>query len=203
MKFSILFLQLCSWLCLCLALFVCGCVSVPRIMPSQAEVDSQNGVMNTPPPSPNLIQKVFEPTKAAAMTQAAAKWQGPMPAAKPASSSSAIKATVSTTEHLLWVIGVACVLGAVACFWFGLYIPGAKLMAAGILLPIFATWFAYNYLWIVAIVLIGSAIGFLWAERNSALEKSIANAAYFEIQDAYKKLCAAVQAAGNKIETKL
>ena len=156
------------------------------------------------PPEPNVIQRIFEPSKSVQMELAAAKWQGPVETAKaPSPSTIAIKGTVSTTEHLLWCAGVVCLLGAGACFYFGMYIPGAKLAAAGLLLPIFATWFAFNYLWIMAIALIGSAIGFLWAERNSSLEKSIANAAYFEIQDAYKKLCAAVAAGASAVEKKL
>jgi len=57
-----------------------------------------------------------------------------------------------------------CILGGLACLAFGglaIYggqvLPGVKLVAAGLLLPIFGIWFAYHWLLVTILVLIGLA----------------------------------------------
>lgn len=57
-----------------------------------------------------------------------------------------------------------CIVGGLACLAFGglaIYggqlLPGIKLVLAGILLPIFGIWFAYHWLLVVILALIGAA----------------------------------------------
>jgi hypothetical protein len=173
------------WSCLWLVI-VCGCISVPRLqLPSVPKTVA--------PAKPSIAQKIFEPTKAAAME--AAQPNLILPVKTPSLSAKAISKTVKSEVIILWLAGLACLAICGLCVYSGQIIPAVKFGIAGVLLPIFATWFAYHYILIIAGALVASAIGFLWAERNSAIEKGLITAAHNELTAAYDKLIAAVASA--------
>jgi hypothetical protein len=134
---------------------LCGCISVPK-MPALPQ---------SQPSKPSLIARVFEPANAQSQ-EAAIERNAPL-----IIDDSPVRATVKREVTWFWVAGILCLLAAGGCAYVQLYIPAIKLGAAGILIPIFATWFAYHYAAIICTALIASAIGFLWAYRNSAIEQ--------------------------------
>jgi len=81
--------------------------------------------------------------------------KGPAAAGSPAHR--AIQAAVNWQMTLCILGGVAClVLGGLAIYG-GQLLPGVKLVIAGLLLPIFGIWWAYHWLLVTIIVLIGLA----------------------------------------------
>jgi len=87
------------------------------------------------------------------------------------SSHSPVAASVAKMVYILYAVGICCLLASAALFYFGMIIPGSKCLLAGFFLPIAATWLNYHYAAVIAAVLIGSALGFLWAFAKHNKEK--------------------------------
>lgn len=152
--------------CFALLFTLAGCMSIPK-PPKVSQLKSV-----TPP---STLAKIFTPAKAAEEQAQYDAYAADMPepparASAPAPAYSPVKETIERETFWFWIIAVLCWLGGAACIYLQLYIPAVKLFIAGIALPIFAEWFAYHYILIIAGALIASAVGFLWANRKSQSE---------------------------------
>jgi hypothetical protein len=79
----------------------------------------------------------------------------------------AIQTAVNYTATLSILGGLACLAFGGLAIYGGQLLPGVKLVIAGLLLPIFGIWWAYHWLLVTIIVLIGTAL--IWLTTHYAL----------------------------------
>ena len=92
-----------------------------------------------------------------------------------ANHTSVIARAVSNIVHIAEIVGLLSLISGGLLIYFGQVIPGVKCVIGGIILPVSAVWFDYHYGLVLWLLLIGSAIGFLWAlnKYDPALLKSL------------------------------
>lgn len=89
------------------------------------------------------------------------------PKSSAASLSTASPSTVAIQHAVNWQVGLFCLAGlaclALAGFlgYSGQIVPAIKVGLAGLLLPIFGIWFAYHWLLVVILCLLGAAAFFI------------------------------------------
>lgn len=79
----------------------------------------------------------------------------------------AIQTAVNYTATLSILGGLACLAFGGLAIYGGQILPGVKLVIAGLLLPIFGIWWAYHWLLVTIIMLIGTAL--IWLTTHYAL----------------------------------
>jgi hypothetical protein len=77
----------------------------------------------------------------------------------------AVQQVVQKQVWLFWIAGVVCLCVAGACAYFGQYIVAVKVGLAGLILPIFATWWSEHYALAIAAILLGMAVWYFLAHR--------------------------------------
>jgi hypothetical protein len=121
-------------------ILLAGCVHLPSIsQPATLPTVVPNGV---PVPAGTLVQKVTLPATASESTKA-------------------IQRSVNWQAGLFIIAGVACLALAGFLGYSGQIVPAIKVGVAGILLPIFGIWFAYHWLLVVIVCLLGAAAFFV------------------------------------------
>ena len=86
-----------------------------------------------------------------------------------------VQSVVEKQVWLFWIAGLVCLLAAGALGYFGQYLAAVKVGLAGLILPIFATWWSSHYAIVIACVLIGAAIWYVLthAAARSAISAEI------------------------------
>ena len=79
----------------------------------------------------------------------------------------AIQTAVNYTATLSVLGGLACLAFGGLAIYGGQLLPGIKLVIAGLLLPIFGIWWAYHWLLVTILTLIGTAL--IWLVTHFAL----------------------------------
>jgi hypothetical protein len=75
---------------------------------------------------------------------------------------SPVKSAVDKIVWIFWIGGIISIAaGAAFIVWFGLPIPGIKMIVCGVVAPIVATWFSLHYATIIACTLIGLTVWYL------------------------------------------
>lgn len=95
-----------------------------------------------------------------------------------------VQSVVEKQVWLFWIAGLVCLLAAGALGYFGQYIAAVKVGLAGLILPIFATWWSAHYAIVIAAVLIGAAI---WYVLTHAAARSAINAELDKLKSSLEK----------------
>jgi hypothetical protein len=80
------------------------------------------------------------------------------PATPSAPAPTPVQQVVQKQVWLFWIAGVVCLFAAGVLAYFGQYMVALKVGLAGLILPIFATWWSEHYALVIAAVLIGLAV---------------------------------------------
>ena len=96
---------------------------------------------------------------------------GQVPSGSPAHQ--AIQKVVNWQTMLFVLGGLACLAFGGLAIYGGQVLPGIKLVIGGLLLPVFGIWFAYHWLLVTIIVLIGGAL-FLLLTHYTVLRPALA-----------------------------
>jgi|ERR1700728_770074 len=173
--------------------FETGCVELPKPPSSSIGISEAAAPLGPPYKAPGTLEKIFEPTKAAAQEQAIAQGHPIV------TSQSPVKKTVDLFVYIMWISAFLAFFGAGACFYFQFYFPGAKLLVASFLLPIAATYLAFHYVAVIAMLLIVAALGVIWGERNTAFEKTVFNDVESEASTLESKTASAISTEVKKL----
>ena len=71
---------------------------------------------------------------------------------------STVKEAAHREAILFWIIGILLLLGGAALLYFQFYLPGLKVIAAGVVLPVVGTIWSEHYAIIISASLVGLAI---------------------------------------------
>ena len=90
---------------------------------------------------------------------------------------SAVQEVVTKQVWFFWIAGVGCLLAAGALAYLGQYVAAVKVGLAGLILPIFATWWSQHYALVIAATLIGAAVWYMLthAAARSAITAELDN----------------------------
>jgi hypothetical protein len=136
---------------------LCGCVSLPKFRTP------------TSPPAPGLTLPAagtFHPSQAVP-------------------SASSVAETAHAEAILFWIIGILLVLGGGALLYFQFYLAGAKVIIAGIALPVLGSIWSAHYAIIITASLVGLAIWYILTHQAavSAIAKTIGKDAGAVLQE--------------------
>ena len=106
---------------------------------------------------------------------------------------------VKKVSLFLWFAGFCFLAAAGLLYYIGQYIPAIKYTIAGVALPVGAIFFQAHYVVIFSVILIASALGFLWGTRNSSLSKSVETALASGAGKVETEIGAAATAVENKV----
>jgi hypothetical protein len=106
-------------------------------------------------PEPNLTKK-----EAAAVSAVVAAPESPAPAEKPTAGSE-IQKTVNWFCALMIIAAVAGIGFGAFSIYIGHYVSGVQFIAGGIGLAMFGIWFAFHWLLVLSLCLIGAAVFYL------------------------------------------
>lgn len=95
-----------------------------------------------------------------------------------------VQSIVEKQVWLFWIAGLLCLCAAGALGYFGQYLAAVKVGLAGLILPIFATWWSAHYAIVIAAVLIGAAI---WYVLTHAAARSEINAELDKLKSGMEK----------------
>lgn len=89
----------------------------------------------------------------------------------------AVQEVVTKQVWFFWIAGVGCLLAAGALAYLGQYVAAVKVGLAGLILPIFATWWSQHYALVIAATLIGAAVWYMLthAAARSAITAELDN----------------------------
>ncbi len=96
----------------------------------------------------------------------------------------AVQSVVEKQVWLFWIAGLLCLCAAGALGYFGQYLAAVKVGLAGLILPIFATWWSSHYAIVIAAVLIGAAI---WYVLTHAAARSAITAELDKLKSSMEK----------------
>jgi len=150
---------------------ITGCISLPKFSAAP------------PAPPTDYTTLAAPPAKGKATAPAPAK---PIPPPTPAQS--AVQKAIHTEVVFFWIAGMLCLA---ACGFFaygGQIVPAVKVGIAGIVLPVFATWFDYHSGILIAGILISCALAFLWGVRNTTVALDVETFTLAELVDAKNKI---------------
>ena len=100
------------------------------------------------------------------------------------SGKTAVQSVVAKQVWLFWIAGLLCLLAAGALAYFGQYLAAVKVGLAGLILPIFATWWSQHYAVVIAVTLIGAAV---WYVLTHAAARGAISAELDKIKSSIEK----------------
>jgi hypothetical protein len=138
-------------------LAACMAASFVVLLASCVNLPKFKSPASPPAPGPAMVATTFHPSQA-------------VPTA-----SSTVAETAHAEAVLFWIVGIVLILGSGALFYFQFYLAGAKVLIAGIALPVVGTIWSQHYAIIICASLVGLAIWYMLTHQAavSAIAKTI------------------------------